>query len=176
MKLEPGYQTYLTALGELVELPAVETKELADIERSCRSECDALERSRRESAERWVGMRDQCSRLSRRVDELARRVGVSPEPTPASEILTAAALPGAIEAFRKQLEQAESSWDWLQRHRERRTAVPLVQAEVPSTPVSVPPSIPASAVESRSVDNSMLLKVGLAVIVLLVIVVILLVV
>lgn len=78
MRLDPEYQAYVAALAAAVDLPRVQAAELDGIERRSRDEIDALDRSRREIADRWVGMRDNSARLARRVDELGGRVGARP--------------------------------------------------------------------------------------------------
>ena len=173
MKLDPAYQVYLTALGNVVDLPRTEAAELDDIERHCRSEFDVLDRTRRDAAERWVGLRDNCARLSRRLDELAGRVGAPPTGGPVSDLLAPAALSGALESLRSDLEQADQAWQWVLRHRERRAAPPPVQAPPPPAPVYTPPPAPDPEPPSNSVDPKVLLAAAGVVIAVLIIVVIL---
>jgi hypothetical protein len=174
VRTEPAYQAYVVALGNLGELPHTEAADLEEIERRFRSEFDALDRTRRDAAERWVSMRDNSSRLSRRVDELARRVGAAPASGAVSDLLAPAALAGALESLRSELERADQAWQWVLRHRERR-AVPPVAASPPPAPVYIPPPAaePKPDHPTKSVDPKLLLAVAAAVIVVLVIVVIL---
>jgi hypothetical protein len=173
VKLDPDYQAYLSALGTVVDLPRTEAAELDEVERRGRSEVDALDRTRRDAAERWAALRDNSSRLSRRVDELAGRVGASPPPGPVVDLHTPSALPDALEALRSELEQADQAWGWVLRHRERRAAAPVTAPPPPPpTPVYPPAPQPAPEATTTSMNPKLLLAVAAVLIVVLVIVVI----
>ncbi|WP_006245060.1 hypothetical protein [Mycolicibacterium tusciae] len=173
MKLDPAYQAYVTALRNVIDLPRIEAAELDEIERRSRSEFDTLDRTRRDAAHRWVGMRDNSARLSRRIDDLAGRVGAPPLGGPVSDRLAPAEVPGALESLRSDLEQADQAWQWVQRHRERRAVAPP-QAYVPPSPAPVcSPLRPEPEPKSRSIDPKRLLAIaGVVIVVLLIIVVI----
>lgn len=175
MRRDPEYLAYVTALTSAVDLPRAQADETADIARRARNEIDGLDRSRREAADRWVGLRDTSARLSRRVDDLADRVG-APRVSGADDgLLSPDAVAGALESLRASVDRAEQSWQWVQRQRERAAAP---QDAPPPAPVySAPPApVPVSSPAAPASGNTNLLIVGGAVVIVIVIVIVVLVV
>lgn len=172
MRLDPEYQAYVAALAAAVDLPRVQAAELDGIERRSRDEIDALDRSRREIADRWVGMRDNSARLARRVDELGGRVGAPPALGAEGDLLPPAALYGALESLRADLDRADQSWQWLVRHQERMATAPPPPPPPPPAPAYTPPLAPPQVPTAPKSNTALLLAIGGAVIVVLVIVII----
>jgi hypothetical protein len=171
MKLDPGYQAYVAALTAAHDLPRVQAAELDAIERRARNEIDALDRSRREAADRWVGLRDNSARLARRVDELAGRVGAPPPLGAAGDLLPPAALRGALHTLSSELDRADQSWQWLLRHQERVATTPPPPPVAP-TPAYTPPPQPAPTPSPAKSNTTLLLVIGGAVILVLIVVII----
>lgn len=169
MRSDAEFQAYVTALGEVADLPRAHTRERDAIARRAAAEIEALDRSRQDVIARWVGMRDTSARLTRRVEELARRVDAPQTEPPHGANLAATAIPAALESLRVDLEKADQSWQWVQRHRERRA----VQTPLPSAPVYTQPPAPLiPAPKPKASNTPLLLAIGGAVIVILIFVII----
>lgn len=164
------FEAYVDALSEVADLPRAHAGEREAIVRHAAAEVDALDRSRRDVAARWVSMRDTAARLSRRVEELAVRVDVPPAGSAGDVLLAPTAIPQALESLRAEVVRAEDSWQWLQRHRERRAA-PAPPPSIPSYPPQpTPPAPPPPAPDTG--NSRLLLGAGAAVIVILILVII----
>lgn len=174
MRLDPEYQAYVAALAAAVGLPRVQAAELDAIERRSRNEIDALDRSRREIADRWVGMRDNSARLARRADELGGRVGAPLALDSEGDFLPPAALHGALESLRADLDRADQSWQWLVRHQERMATAPPPPPlpPPPPAPAYTPPPAPPQVPTAPKSNTVLLLAIGGAVIVALIIAII----
>ncbi|MBS1696407.1 MAG: hypothetical protein JST91_29830 [Actinobacteria bacterium] len=173
MRHDPAYQAYLSALETVAGLPGVQAAELDEAKRRCRAEVEALDRSRRDVARRWVGLRDNSSRLTRRLDELGRDVGAPPATEPVSDLLAPQTLPAALDTLRSDLDQTDQAWQWVLRHRERRVTSPTTMP--PPAPAPAPTPAPATVAASvrKTVDPKLLLAVAGVVIAVLVLIVIL---
>jgi len=173
MTRDNGYAGYISALVDAVNLPNTHAARIDSIERQARDEIARLDRQRHEGARRWTELRDTSSRLSRRVNDLAGQVGAPSSGTGDGPPLPASAIPAALESLRTDLDNAERSWQWVLRHRDRvRQMTPLVQpaqmAPPPPPPTSSPPPVPARA----GLNPTVLMAVGAVLIVVLVIVIV----
>ncbi len=171
------YAAYVTALQAVIELPKAYAAQVDSIERRAGEEIGALDQRRNERAQRWTQHRDTSSRLARRANDLAGKVGAGPPSLSAPEPILAQAIPEALESLRADLDRAEQSWQWLVRHRERQVAA-SARAPQPSLVAPVPPPVPVQvpsppAPPAKSgVSPTVLIGVGAAVIVILVVVII----
>jgi hypothetical protein len=137
------FTAYTAALASLVELPATHAARVKAIEQQARIDLAQSERRRKEGAQHWIDLRDQTSRLSRRVEELARQVGAAPGDARFAGPYPAHAIPGALESLRSDLDRAEQSWQWAVRHRERLRG--QVSAPVPPSAYVAPAAAPTPA-------------------------------
>ncbi|MCF6389345.1 hypothetical protein L2K20_20415 [Mycobacterium sp. MBM] len=167
MSAAADYDAYVTALRATIDLPQSHANEREAIERRARDEIAALDRERQDAALRWTQYRDTSSRLARRVNELATKAG-TPPPRASAEPLAASAIPTALEALRIDLDRAEQSWQWLERHRDRvRTAAQHpVHVAPPITPAPAPaPAPPPPEPAKPTVSPAVLIGAAVALIV-----------
>lgn len=176
MTLTGEYRAYVTALEAVLDLPKTHSARIDSIERRARAEIEGLDHRRNEGAQRWTQHRDTSTRLARRINELAVKVGAAAPGVAAAEPLPAASVSTALDALRAEVDRAEQSWQWLVRHRERERQ--MMRAPVPQ-PVYVPPPTPLPPVaelppprQGTGVNPTVLISVAVAVIVVLVIVII----
>lgn len=175
MTADEEYGAYVTALRTVVDLPKAHAAQIESIERRAAGEIEVLNRHRNEAAQRWTQRRDNSSRLARRINDLADKVGALPAGLAASELLPLEAIPGALDSLRADVERAEQSWQWLVRHRERERTViaaPMQQAVYVAPTATPPPSTEPPPPPASGVNSAVLMGVAGAVIVVLVIVII----
>lgn len=169
------YAVYVTALQTVVNLPKAHTAKIESIERRAADEIEALNRRRNEGAQRWTQHRDTSSRLARRINDLAGKVGAPPASLAAPEPTAVAAIPAALDSLRADLERAEQSWQWLVRHRARERTV-MASAPQPAAYVAptAPPTLVAEPPQPPKAGFNQVVLIGVAgaVIVVLVIVII----